>query len=104
MPVGTASLDQSCFGCWDMASNGYEWTSSVWTRGVGEPGNEDELVPFNNAIQKCEVVLRGTTYLDENPFEFKKCPPKGLPDYEDRFPESIRSDISFRVVLKVPAP
>ena len=97
LPVGSASRDESCFGCQDMASNGLEWTSCV-----ARP--ENELIPFEDPIANPMVSLRGASYRDTGCFRFLH--DIGQVPTELRFPEvgklNYRDEIGFRVVLHVP--
>jgi serine/threonine protein kinase len=102
LPVIPAGPDESVFGCQNLASNGYEWTSCVChDLQTPESVREDDSVPFDTT-KPVDVIVRSMSYLYRTPFLFSKGP---LP--KARFPDPTKSDlpqvdISFRVVIPIP--
>ncbi len=98
MPVGKANRDRNTLGCEDMASNGFEWTSTdVPAKALEEP--KSTPIPFDETRDDFELFLRSQTYLEEFPYRFKE----DGGNYKNRYLER-QVDISFRVVLTVPPP
>src|SRR5262249_5183499 len=97
MPIGTARLDKSCFGCEDMASNGLEWTCYAL-----DLLTQRELQPIDfGKKEPVSVACRGASYLDESPLLFEKmfAPRKR---FEKDGTLNSPYEVSFRVVLPVP--
>jgi hypothetical protein len=93
MNRGTALRDKAVSGCRDMAGNGREWTRSIYKL----DNRELPLRDFSKYDPKQEVFLRGHSYLDDIPFQFREhadmdAQPGGMP----------RPDIGFRVVIEIP--
>ena len=93
MDVGTAQRDKAVSGCRDMAGNGREWTRSLWR----QDNREIPIRDFSKFDPKQEVFLRGHSYLDHVPFQFREH--EDLDSQEGGLP---RPDIGFRVVIEVP--
>jgi serine/threonine protein kinase len=101
LPVGTATRDRCQYsGCKDMASNGFEWTCSVYKLGENNLPDESENV-LSVADDQVRVSLRGGPYYLDRPFTFD-ARYQGI----DTLRRSARGDslkaVSFRVVLPVP--
>jgi serine/threonine protein kinase len=64
MSVGTASCDESSYGCRDMAGNGCEWT-----RDLAEANPRP--IPLLNARPEDNVTLRGKGYHMKQPWLFR---------------------------------
>ncbi len=93
LPVGRAKRDKSFFGCCDMASNGWEWTC-----GMCQANSERGRVPFDHPEQNVDIAMRGMTYVNGKPYAFQ-----GRKKEEPQGRKVADWDISFRVVIEVPA-
>ena len=91
--VGTMERDQAPSGCRDMAGNGREWTRSLWTQDNRQPRSSD----FSPDDLKKDVFMRGHSYRDPSPFQFRE---DG--DWVAENSMIRRPDIGFRVVIEVP--
>jgi serine/threonine protein kinase/formylglycine-generating enzyme required for sulfatase activity len=92
LPVGTAPLDISPFGCRDMAGNGMEWTRNAMAQGV--------LVPLKPG-QMDLILTRGRMYRFPEPFRFDDLKD---PNKVDSWRYGDSSDeLGFRVVLEIEA-
>jgi hypothetical protein len=100
-PVLDAGPDESMFGCQNLASNGYEWTSCVWH----EPGpggtREDDAVDFAKE-QRTDIIVRGMTYRESRPFLFGMDPLQRARVPNPNQFDQPQDDISFRVVIPIP--
>jgi hypothetical protein len=107
MPVGKATLDWAASGCEDMASNGFEFTSTpilTGHKGGRLVDREDGLVPFRDWAQNVPVSfsLRGAPYDGYEPFVFKDDPNlQPFRRYRDQ-QENRDYHTSFRIVLELP--
>jgi hypothetical protein len=93
LPVGTAPRDVSKFDCRDMAGNGREWTCTPAQTDFSRDNERVSFVPIEPSVN---IRLRGHSYLDSTPYQLGQEPGQQPPD-------KPRPDISFRVVIELPA-
>jgi hypothetical protein len=86
MEVGEAPEDESFYSCRDMAGDGREMTRTVQ--------DADREIPLANPKSEDVVTLRGKSYIDTKPYEFRDHLASGALKYRDS-----QAYVSFRVVL-----
>jgi serine/threonine protein kinase len=105
LAVGTATCDWAASGCEDMASNGFEFTSTQILK-VHKGGmlvdREDGLVPFQDWTQNVQFSfsLRGAPYDGDKPFKFDD-DIQPFRRYRDQ-QENRDYHTSFRIVVELP--
>jgi formylglycine-generating enzyme required for sulfatase activity len=101
MEVGTAKMDQSPYGCRDMAGNGKEWTREVVRHG------STQYVPIDVPSESDTVWLRGQNYLGNKSLPDKPITYASLrdPDHPDKPVnhkyQEVAMYIGFRLVIEL---
>jgi serine/threonine protein kinase len=95
LPVGGATQDHTNSGCSDMASNGFEWTSTKCD------DNDKEIGPVIAKVRTHDwLSVRGATYDQTRPYVYGQR--KVFKRLEHNGDGYYRRDLSFRVVIEVP--
>jgi hypothetical protein len=92
-PCGTATRDESCFSCRDMAGNGREWTRNLDVTGLTVPQPMPSLASF--------VILRGRSFRANEPLRFRDlAEEESMDNVSTESYRKLGADLGFRVVIE----